>query len=758
MINKYCDMLFKYPKSILSIIIIITIGCSFLYSKLPVETSVESLIMENDPDLLFYNAYKEQFGEDEFIVIAFSNPDLFTPYFLKFIQNLTEKLEAIEEVKEVISLTNVENIIGSENDFFVEPLFEEVPDDAAIIEIIKQKALNNPLINGNILSADANTSLFVIRTQSHPDDETYDARLIKKVEQVLENQQKKFRPEKFHLAGWLVTDVNMSGYMNKDMAKFMPLTYLFIIGLLFFLLRNFWAVFLSMINVSICLLWTMAVLYMTGGAMSPMTAILPPLIMALTVSDSVHIFTEFLKNDRSKTGLPLLMRKTIQHLSVPCFLTSLTTAAGFASLYVSDIPPIRHFGLAAAGGMMIEFFLSMTIIPIGIFFVRNSKSLKKTSRQQSRWIYRITSQIARLIPKAKFFICGISILLTVLSIWGALKIKVETNLIEYFRQSSPVYQDAMFVDKKAGGVNTLEISFQGKKTDTFLMPENLKFIEALSHYLRNMPEIEKVTSINDFLKQMNKSWHNENPDYYRLPDSKSMTAQYLLLYGGDDLYNFIDTEYRWARLTARVTEHSSRKLKVYIESLNEFIKENLNNSGLEIKITGKTYLVNKLVKSIVDSQIESLSLAFLIIFGVLFIVFRSFSIGLLSIIPNTLPILFNLGLMWIVGIPLNTATAIISAVAIGIAVDDTIHFLNQYQLEKKKGSSINKACIASIEKKGVPMITTSLILTGGFGILVLSSFVPTAQFGFLCSAIMLFALISDIVILPAIIMLKKSNA
>jgi len=158
--------------------------------------------MEDDPDLIFYNTYKEQFGEDEFLIIAFSDPDLFTPSFLKLIQNLTEEFE--------------ENIIGSENDFVVEPLVEEVPDNPAAIEIIKQRALNNPLIKGNILSDDANTALFVIRTQSHPEDETYDARLINKIKQVLENQQKKFRPEKFHLAGWLVTDVNMSGYMNKE--------------------------------------------------------------------------------------------------------------------------------------------------------------------------------------------------------------------------------------------------------------------------------------------------------------------------------------------------------------------------------------------------------------------------------------------------------------------------------------------------------------------------------------------------------------
>jgi len=295
MVNKYCDILFKYPKSILSIIIIITIGCAFLYSKLPVETSVESLIMEDDPDLLFYNTFKEQFGEDEFLVVGFSEPRIFSPAYLRFIQKLTEQFENIEEVDDVVSLTNVEDIIGSEDDFIVEPLVKEVPDDPDSIETIKHRALTNPLIEGNLVSSDGKAALFVIRTKSHPDDETYDARLIRKVKEVLENRPDQFRHINFHLAGWLVTDVNMSSYMNKDLKSLMPLTYALIIGLLVFFLRNGWAVFLSILNVSICLVCTMAVLYLAGGAVSPMTAILPPLIMALSVSDSVHIFTEFLK-------------------------------------------------------------------------------------------------------------------------------------------------------------------------------------------------------------------------------------------------------------------------------------------------------------------------------------------------------------------------------------------------------------------------------------------------------------------------------
>jgi predicted RND superfamily exporter protein len=369
----------------------------------------------------------------------------------------------------------------------------------------------------------------------------------------------------------------------------------------------------------------------------------------------------------------------------------------------------------------------------------------------------LVQKLAVFIPRAKVYVCGLSVLLIGLSVWGISKLNVETNLMEYFREKSEVYQDARFIDHELGGVNTLEVSFEAKERDAFLLPANLKVIEKIAEYLRERPEIGKVTSINDFLKEMNQSFHSEDPAYYDLPDSREMAAQYLLLYGGDELDNFVDTSYQWARLSARITEHSSSRLKVYIEQLKDFIEKNLGESDLQIRVTGKTYLVNKLVKNIVDSQVQSLSVAFLIIFGMLFIVFRSLSIGFISIIPNMLPIIFNLGLMGLAGIPLNTATAIISAVAIGIAVDDTIHFLNQYQNEKQRGKNMRQATVTAIETKGVPTMTTSLILIGGFGVLVISSFVPTAQFGFLSAMIMLFALISDLLILPAVLLLRKTG-
>ncbi|OHB25375.1 MAG: hypothetical protein A2X84_09110 [Desulfuromonadaceae bacterium GWC2_58_13] len=756
LIQKAYRFLVNYPKAIVSVLGILTVLGGVGYSRLPIETSVESLIIENDPDLLFYEKFKSQFGEDEFLVVAFAGPEIFSASTLAWIAEKNEELEGIKEVREVVSLTTVEDIVGSDYDFIIRPLVEKIPETPEGFLHIRQRALDNPLIRGSLISNDGRASLFLIRTVPHPGDETYDARLIEQVTSHFQQDVEMPSGLEWHLAGWLVTDVNMAGYMNRDMVIFMPITYLLLIVLLWFFLRNGYAVCISVLNISLCLIWTMAFLYLVGGAMSPMTSILSPLMMALALSDSVHIFSDFLKQERSAGNVVETMGKTLERLTVPCFLTSLTTAIGFASLAVSDIPPIRHFGLAAACGMMAEFVLSITVLPLGIWFLRRRPGLLKKRAGSYAGGYFGGAVLKRLVSRYPLYVLVVSAVLVVLAIVGITRLQVETNLIEYFKKDSTVYQDTHFVDEHLGGVNTLEVSFLSSEPDAFKDPVNLQILEEVAVYLESQPDISRSTTVADFLKQMNRAFHGERKEAYTLPDSREMVAQYLLLYDGDELVNFIDSDYRWARLSAQISEHSSSVLKRRIEDLQIFLRNRFAGSGLEIVVTGKTSLVNKLVQNIVDSQVQSLALACGVIFAILLGVFRSLSLGLLSLVPNILPIVFNLGLMGWLGIPLNTATAIISAVAIGIAVDDTIHFIHQYQEDRRSGMGRHPAVLAALEKKGGAIVTTSLILMGGFGVLVLSSFVPTIQFGFLCSMVMLLALVCDLLVLPAMMMLPKN--
>jgi len=749
LVDKNCQLIFKYPLRYLSALILLTVFFGYFYSTLPTETSVESLIIEGDPDLRFYETFKEQFGEDEFLVVGFQHDQLFSNSVLSFIKDKTQELETIEEVKEVVSLTNIENIIGTDFDFTVRPLVEKLPKTQEESHTIKTQAIRNELIHNNIFSEKTDSALFLIRTESHPDDETYDARLITKVKQALENNPLNIH---FHLAGWLVTDVSMSEYMAQDMMIFMPLTFGVIALLLWLFLRNIYAVGISLLTVTISLIWTMALLNIIGGAMSPMTSILSPLIMALIVSDCVHIFKKFLKKQHVSSNTTENIYLTLHTLSVPCFLTSLTTAIGFVSLGFSDIPPIRYLGIAAAGGMLIEFTLAITIIPLSIYALRNKKNLFQPQPQNKpSWLKNVLFWWGKNLGRYSKPVLVVLSLLIVISVYGLTNINVETNLLDYFKKGTPVRIDTDFFDQYLGGATTLEISIKSDQRDYFKNPVHLKMIEEIEKKVKGISFVTESTNINSFLKQMNSAFHSHDETYYRVPENRNLIAQYLLLYDGDELGYFINDEYNWARLSFRINEHSSKILKKNIAQLKNYLEKQFPQQNVEFHVTGKTYLVTKLVKSIVDSQTQSLGIAFAFIFICLVAIFKTVSIGLLSIIPNLFPIIINFGIMGLFGIPLNTATAIISAIAIGIAVDDTIHYLVHYQEALKNGWSRKEAVLSGITEKGGAIFTTSVILSGGFAILCFSSFVPTVQFGLLCSIIMVSALVGDLVLLPAVL-------
>jgi predicted RND superfamily exporter protein len=337
-------------------------------------------------------------------------------------------------------------------------------------------------------------------------------------------------------------------------------------------------------------------------------------------------------------------------------------------------------------------------------------------------------------------------------------INIETNLIDYFKEGSEIKEDAIFFDKHLGGATTLEISIKSEQPDFFKNPENLQIIEEIDTFTSNFEYIKKSTSVNTFIKQMNQAFHNNQDDHYRLPMDRNLIAQYLLLYDGKEMSYLINEQFNWARISYKINEHRSSEIKVLIDRLNGYFTEQHADSGVTFEVTGKTSLVNKLVKSIVDSQISSLSFAILIIIGCLILFFKSVKLGLLSVIPNLFPIIINFGIMGFFNIPLNTATAIISAIAIGIAVDDTIHYLAHYQEKRASGVNKSDAALSAIKEKGTAIISTSLILTGAFAILCISNFVPTIHFGFLCSTIMISAILGDLAILPSsIIFFNKAT-
>lgn len=755
-VDKNCRAIVTYPLIYLLAMVLLSGVFTWLYLTLPTETSVESLIISDDPDLIFYQSFKEQFGEDEFLVVGFSAPDVFDPAILSYISEQTQRLEHFSEVEDVVSLSNVEDFRGFEDDFIVEPLLLEMPQTAQEQEDLRQRASANSLIYGHLVNSTSTDTLILIRPAKQLNDPGFDERLVSKVERLFSQTPPPFAEFSWHIAGWLVTDVNMSRFMTRDMLTFMPLTFILLVVLVGLALRNLWATVLAIVNVCVCLVWTLAFLHLFGGAMSPITSILPPLIMALAVADSIHVFNAFLKQDRRHEPLPEVMRRALVPLALPCFLTSFTTAIGFASLSVSQVPPIRHFGLAAAVGMISEFFLTMTLIPLGIYFLRHKKGLQTASMEKNSILYKPLQLFARRLPPYRRVIVCLSVVLIVVSLVFTLNIRVETNLLEYFKRDSSVRAASRFIDTQLGGVETLEISLTAQKEGALLEPEALRMVEKVEQFLKQQEIVTEVTSVNNFFREMNKAFHNEDPAWFVLPESRAMAAQYLLLYDGDDLGYLLNEERNWTRITARITEHNSSRVAHNIAAAQNFLDDLTQGTPYAARVTGKTLMSNKLISFIVSTQIQSLGLAFLLIFLLMLRIFRSWKLGVIALIPNIIPVLLNFAVMGAFGVPLNSATAIIAAVAIGIAVDDTIHFICNYQNLRQSDETVVAAVRHTLVQKGHPIVTTSLIMAGAFAVLMFGSFVPTIQFGFLCSLIMVFAVVADLVVLPAIFLTLES--
>lgn len=750
LIKSIPNLVTHSPRTVFILVLIFLIPIVSQLNKLRSLDNVDDIQLKDHPDAAFYETIKETFGNDEFFVIAFSHPDLFSKPVLRTIENITMQLENFPEVRKIQSLANADYIFGAKDYFEVRPFLEEIPDDPEKLQLLKQQALENDLYRGNLINARGDTTAIVVFPRDHDSekDGSFRKRLLDKTQNVLKHENGII--EVFHLAGWTVTNLTLSQYMQNDVAVFIPLTYIFITATVWIVFRNIRMMILALIHISACTAATMAFFPLIGITLNTVTTIIPPLIMALALSDAVHIFSHMERklldsHQNQESALKHILNKIIG----PSFICSLTTAVGFISLAVSEIGPIRDFAYASSAGMAFKFILSFTMIPSLILFCNPKKIY--CLHNNRRYIESFTINISNFVQKYPGSISIATFVLVSLALWFSTSINIETNLLKNFKKSSSIQQDLDFVTSRLSGVATLDISLKATDKDAFRDPSKLKILDNLQEYAKKIQGVDRTISFLDFLKDMNMSFHDENREYYCIPESKNLISQYLLLYDVDDLKDFITTDYDHARILIRLSEHGSSGQARIISELHSFIDSHDQN-GLNVRISGRAVQDVNTIDALVWGQVNSLALAAAVISVIMFFALRSLLVGGISLIPNAFPIILNFGIIGALHIPLNTATALISVVAIGIAVDDTIHFLTEYSRNRNENLTLSQALHKTTIDKGLAITATSLILMLGFGVLLCSNFVPTISFGGLSALIMLTAWIGDLIVLPALML------
>ncbi len=750
MLDRFSHWLLRHRYVLLAFIFITSLPLIYLITNIRVDNTLEVWFEPDDPQLLLYKRFLDEFEGDQTLVVAFKAENIFTFQALSFIQKLTKELEKLPHVLEVISLTNVENIIGTAEGISIEPLIADIPTEASELSKIRQIALSRQLYVGNLISQDGKTTMIVLRVPKLNVDQMkvlYDAAW-----EVIQEHSHKY---KLHLGGGIALDVLFDRSSTKDTLIFLPLQFFVVFLILIFVYRRITTVVLPFTVILLANVYTMGLFAILDLPFNIVISILPAIMVVIGIADSVHIITHYFEELAGGAKKYDAIILSIKAMFLPCLFTSLTTGIGFSSFISSHIVPIRTMGLLAAFGVMMAFIFTIVLLPIFLYLLKAPETgfIKRVDRGLLTRILTASGNFCKRNPRK---IVVISILLAIVAGFGISRLQAHTFVLEFFKKGHPIRNAYNFLEENISGVVNLEIIIEDEP-DFAKDPEFLRKVEGLTEYIYTFSNTSKVYSILDYLKLINQSLHADDPRHYRIPDTRSEVAQYLFLYelsGGEELFRYISSDYSTVRITAWAKTIGSKMATENIHKIQQYIDENFKEYR-SAQLTGTSKMFVQLDQMIIQSQIRSFLIAFGIIFILLSVLFRSIKLGAIAMIPNVLPIAMTLAIMGLTHVPLDVATVMIAAVAIGITVDNTIHYMVRYNRELV----VNKDYKASIPRTsssvGRAIFFTSTILVLGFCVLIFASFRPTIYFGLLTGMTLLFGLIASMVLLPAILLLVK---
>jgi len=717
--------------------------------------SPEGMVVKGHPDTLYYAQYVKEFGTDEIVLIALFAEDVFTREVLDTVVRLTERIRVDDNVQKVLSLSSVNDIRGSQEGVEISPFFSELPETPSGLEKIRAQVHENPLVYGNLVSQDDRSTLILVELHLWGDDfPEQRKRIVRKILNLAD--QERTEGTELYVAGFPVVSTTLVTMLVEDQWVFVPTIVLLIVLTLYASFRSFWCVLLPMLSVFLSLVWVLGFLVLCGRTVEIITSVLPPLILVIAMADSVHILAHYREELGRNENREEAVRDATAYIFTPCLLTSVTTAIGFGSLMVSRVEGIWGLGLLACFGALAAFVISITLVPV-LLSLLPTRTFLRPGRGNGSALDRALAGLARFNQSHKTHVLVATFVLIVLSLIGVFQLKVETTLIEYLKEENPLVKAVRHIEDHLTGTSTLDVVFSFDDPGQVNEPENLARVEALQAYLEEKSIVTDSFSLVDILKRMNQVFRGGDPAFYRLPGSREEIAQYLLLYSmrgeEEDLARYVDDEHRTAVLASRLKTVSSTEMDRFIKEVQEYIRTEFPDPG--IRVTGISVLVTDSIDAIVRGQIQSLALALVLISLVMTALLWSVRLGLLSMVPTVIPILMTLGLMGWLGIPINTATAVISCVAIGIAVDDTIHYMTRFRKEYRNRPDEVVAAFRALTHTGRAIYLTSFVLTVGFSVLVFSHFRPIIYFGLLMAVTMVSALVGDMVLLPVLLMVLK---
>ena len=749
---------FRWQSAIL--IALLTAFFAYQMQGLVFDNSNDIWFVKGDRTLEIMEKFKATFGNDEFVFILFDTKDFFKPDTIRRIGRLADDLETrVPYVKNMTWLGNVEHIEGVKGGVEIHDLIENVPDTAKEMAKIKEKALSEKTWLNNLISPDGKVAGLILEMDSYPEDfldpRNQIALAVKKILAKPEHQ-----PLKVYVIGEPILHHDYNELANGEAGIFFGICLLIQMGILFWVARGVRGIVVPLVIVVLSVLWTMGMIGVMGLTLNLFIILVPTLLICVGIGDSMHFISEF--HDQCIQGLKRRQAviEAVARVGLPCLITSLTTAIGFLSFLSAGIKPFREMGIYAAIGVMAAFVLTLVLVPIFYSFGKDQVRLKKVSDSHSvhrDFLDLVLEKICRIVigyPKTVLlmFIC-----LSIVSVIGYQSVEVETNTAKMLSRKLPIRQAYDYVDDRMGGSMSLEVMLNTGKKDGVKDPAFLKQMDTFQQFMEDHPLTTKTSSVLDVLKKMRRALHENKSEYYAIPKTKDVASQYLFLYetsGGENLDKLVSFDYDIARLTARTKTLDTKDVRRFITDVKDFAQKNFG-PAVKVEITGYAGWFKKLNDLVGEGQRQSFITALIVITLVLTVVMGSLRLGLISMVPNVFPVLITLGLMGFAGIYMDTPLMSFSAVIIGVAVDDTIHFMMRFRREFERLGNYTDSLRATLSTAGRPITFTTITLVLGFSVLAFSNVSGIVKFGLLSSFAFLWALLADFFFMPAFLLLLK---
>jgi predicted RND superfamily exporter protein len=754
--KRYIEFLYKFRWFIAIGVPLLVIALASNLKHLEMDGSYRIWFGENSKTLTDYDDFRATFGNDDAVIISFKDENgIFNKKALKSIDNITQKLWQMKYVARVDSLTNYQYVHANPDepdDVIVEDFIQDIDSaDEAYFQDRKEIATHDKLIVDGFISRDGTTTMISARLTPKVNDESDKSlEIVKLVNEILAPEIER-TGYKYWINGGPPLNKAFVDIGTSDATTFTPLVLIAAMIMLFLLFRRVAGSLIPIGVVIMTFMTVLAVQVLLGYKLNNFTANLPVFVVAIGIADAVHIYIIWLMYKREGEENKEAVLHSVQKNMLPVFLTSLTTAIGFGTLTISKVIPILTLGIATASGAVLAFLISLFWMPAVLLLLKKDVKAEAIEKEANK---KPLGYGAFILKNNKKIIAVTGLLFAVLAV-GLFKVKVDSNTIRYFDKSVEIRKSTEFMMKNLTGPMAYEIVADSGKKDGIKSPEFMRVVERFyKDYQAKFPDVRHMASLMDTVKRFNKVLDGKD----EIPHNQNLIAQYLLLYSlslpqGMEINDKMDINEQKLRITAQVNIVDTSK---DLEMIN-YVQEWWSKTPYSATVQGQTAMFAYMQSDVTDTLIYSLSLAIVLVSLVMLFIFKRVKLLWVFILPNILPVMLVVGLMGWIGINIDIGVAIAGAIIIGVAVDDTIHFLVKYFDARKRGLGLEDSFDEVLRYAGKAILFTTLILSVAFSLFAFSTFTPNQNFGIVTASALIIAFVVDLLLLPALLSLTDKD-